>query len=152
MRQTKAVANEAHGSSTQQYNQAQEAHLICHVRTEEELEEAAPCQHSLTRIFHSKNQLQKKKEGIAVSSAGALLYSQGLPGRLSHAKPRPMPTRGEVSGSRRPRGANGSGSARPAALTPPRQGRPRPDTATAARHPATAGNAGLKNKEMHLLR
>lgn len=34
MRQTKAVANEAQGSSTQQYNQAQEAHLICHVHTE----------------------------------------------------------------------------------------------------------------------
>lgn len=84
MRQTKAVANEAHGSSTQQYNQAQEAHLICHVRTEA-LEEAAPCQHSLTRIFHSKNQLQEAKKGIAVRSLGALLYSQGLPGRLSHA-------------------------------------------------------------------
>lgn len=35
MRQTKAAANEAQGSSTQQYNEAQEAHLICHVHTEE---------------------------------------------------------------------------------------------------------------------
>lgn len=131
MRQNKAVANEAHGSSTQQYNQAQEAHLICHVRTEEELEEAAPCQHSLTRIFHSKNQLQKKKKKKGLQSAQLVLSSTAKVSRDACHMPkgRPMPTRGEVSGS---------SQWQRAALTPPRSG---PGPGTAARHPATAGSA-----------
>lgn len=87
MRQTKVVANEAQGSSTQQYNQAQEAHLICHVHTEGRAARGcSPPALTDTDIPQQEPAAQKKIKGIAVSSAGALLYSQGLPGRLSHAE------------------------------------------------------------------
>lgn len=90
MRHAKAASKEAQGSSTPQYNQAQEAHLICHVHIDGRADR--DCSLPVLSDMDIPEQEpateeEKKQKRIAVSSAGALLYSQGLPGRSSHVKP-----------------------------------------------------------------
>lgn len=99
------------GSSAQQYNQTQEAHLICHVHTEGKAKRGSSPPALADMDIPQQEPAgggggRKTKKRIAVGSAGALLYSQGLLGRLSHAKPTSSCPLGErwTAGSRPARG------------------------------------------------
>lgn len=91
MRQTKAASREAQGSSTQQHNQAQEAHLICHVHTEGRAERGcSPPALPDMDIPQQDLAAGGERGGEALQPAQlvlSFLYGQGLPGHLSHAKP-----------------------------------------------------------------
>lgn len=120
MRQTKAVANEAQGSSTQQYNQAQEAHLICHVHTEGRAARGcSPPALSDTDIPQQEPAAVKKIKKKGSQWAQLVLSSRAKVSRdgCHMAEPPAMPTGWEVSGSSRQlKGARGPGTASAAPL------------------------------------
>lgn len=90
MRQTKAVANEAQGSSTQQYNQAQEAHLICHVHTEgRATRDCSPPALTDTDIPQQEPAAQKKKKKKGLQSAELVLSSTAKVSRDACHMPNP---------------------------------------------------------------
>lgn len=146
MRLTKAASKEAQGSSTQQYNQAQEAHLICHVHTKGRAERGCSPPALTDMDIPQQEPAAEKRDRSQLSWCSPL--QPRSPGTFVTCQTHQLlPTRWEVS-SRQPAcpGPMATRTRSPhrplKGACPPgwRQRSQAPVTSSASCHPATADN------------